>query len=207
MIYVWKCWRTLPVCASACVGSSLHTRLELMRTQLCSCVCRSILEALCMWILAYICRVLSAYMGLDSRIGDTWQSPHFVHFHFFFHCFTSICNPNTPFCHFCTWTSPHPSFYLYSHIKSIIFHHFHLNRESIVIFFFCSPHPLMLVREALTRWWSGTTSLFPETRAYIREASFEPILNLLLERSIGATLVQCLIERWWDTTHTFHIVE
>ena len=96
MIYVWKCWRTLPVCASACVGSSLHTRLELMRTQLCSCVCRSILEALCMWILAYICRVLSAYVGLDSRIGDTWQSPHFVHFHFFFHCFTSICNL-TPF--------------------------------------------------------------------------------------------------------------
>ena len=65
----------------------------------------------------------------------------------------------------------------------------------------------MLVREAPTRWWSGTTSLFPETRAYIREASFEPILNLLLERSISATLVQCLIERWWDTTHTFHIVE
>ena len=44
-------------------------------------------------------------------------------------------------------------------------------------------------------------------RAYIQEASFKPILGLLLKRSANATLVQCLIERWWDTTHTFHIAE
>ena len=44
-------------------------------------------------------------------------------------------------------------------------------------------------------------------RAYIQEASFKPILGLLLKRSASATLVQCLIERWWDTTHTFHIAE
>jgi len=24
---------------------------------------------------------------------------------------------------------------------------------------------------------------------------------------VSATLLQCLIERWWDTTHTFHIAE
>ena len=29
----------------------------------------------------------------------------------------------------------------------------------------------------------------------------------MLERSTKATLVQCLIERWWDTTHTVHIAE
>ena len=40
--------------------------------------------------------------------------------------------------------------------------------------------------------------LIPETRAYI--------ISLLPERPASATLVQCLIERWWDTTHTFHIV-
>ena len=34
-----------------------------------------------------------------------------------------------------------------------------------------------------------------ETRAYIQEAGFEPILILLLEKSASATLVQCLIER------------
>ena len=46
-----------------------------------------------------------------------------------------------------------------------------------------------------------------ETRAYIWEAGFKPIIGLLLERSASATMVQCLIERWWDTTHTFHITE
>jgi len=49
--------------------------------------------------------------------------------------------------------------------------------------------------------------LVPETRAYIQEACFEPILNLLPKKSTSATLEQCLIERWWDTTHTFHIAE
>ena len=83
-------------------------------------------------------------------------------FHYFFHCFTSICDLNTPFCHFCTWTSPHPSFYLYFCVKNIIFRHFYLNQESNVIFFFCSPHPFMLVGEAPTRWWNGTTFLFPK---------------------------------------------
>ena len=49
--------------------------------------------------------------------------------------------------------------------------------------------------------------LVPETKAYIREAGFEPIIDILLEKSASATLVQRFIERWWDTTHTFHIVE
>ena len=46
-----------------------------------------------------------------------------------------------------------------------------------------------------------------ETRAYIQEVGFKPILSLLLEKSASATLVQCLIKRWWDTAHTFHIAE
>ena len=46
-----------------------------------------------------------------------------------------------------------------------------------------------------------------ETKAYIREAGFEPIIGLFLEKSTRATLVMCLIERWWDTTHTFYITE
>ena len=49
--------------------------------------------------------------------------------------------------------------------------------------------------------------LAPETRGNIREASFEPIIGFLLEKSANSTLVQCLIERWWDNTHTFHIAE
>ena len=42
-------------------------------------------------------------------------------------------------------------------------------------------------------------------KAYIRATSFELIFHLLLERSTSAILVQSLVERWWDTTHTFHI--
>ena len=36
---------------------------------------------------------------------------------------------------------------------------------------------------------------------------FEPIIGLLPEKSTSATLVQCLIKKWWDTTHTFHITK
>ena len=54
------------------------------------------------------------------------------------------------------------------------------------------------------KWYNLLVS---ETRAYIQEASFKPTLSLLPEKSASATLVQCLIERWWDTTHTFHIAE
>ena len=46
-----------------------------------------------------------------------------------------------------------------------------------------------------------------DTKAYIQEAGFESIISLLLETSASATLVQCLIERWWDTTHTIYIAE
>ena len=46
-----------------------------------------------------------------------------------------------------------------------------------------------------------------ETKANIQEVGFEPILILLPKNSRSATLVQCLIESWWDTTHTFRIVE
>jgi len=36
-------------------------------------------------------------------------------------------------------------------------------------------------------------------------AGFEPIMCLLLESSTSGILVQVLVDRWWDTTHTFHI--
>ena len=128
--------------------------------QLCSYVRRFVLEALCMWGWTCVCGVLFTYVGFDLSTWHTWQRLYSAHFHFFFNYFTSICNLKTSFCHFCIWTSQHPSFYHFSFIKNIISHHFCLNQESNVIFFFCSLYPLMLVGEVLTRWWSGTTSLF-----------------------------------------------
>ena len=67
-----------------------------------------------------------------------------------------------------------------------------------------SPYTSKGSTNKVVEWYN---LLVPKTRAYIQEASFEPILSLLLEKSANATLVQCLIKRWWDTTHTFHIVE
>ena len=56
----------------------------------------------------------------------------------------------------------------------------------------------------VVEWYS---LLILETKAYIWEAGFKPIIGLLSKRPVSVTLVQCLIERWWDTTHTFHIAE
>ena len=181
MIYAWNCWRKLFVCSFACVGSSLHTYPGLMRTQVYSCEHRPILEAMCTWVLAYVPGALSAYVGLDPRTWDAWQIPYFAHFHLFFNCFNSICNPNTfIFCHFCTWTLLHPSFYLYSCIKNIIFH---------IIFFFCSPHSFMLVGETPTRWWSGTTSLFSKPRLTSRK--WASSLSLFFYQKILEVLLWC----------------
>ena len=49
--------------------------------------------------------------------------------------------------------------------------------------------------------------LIEETWGHIRAAGFKPIIYLLPERSTSVILVQTLVERWWDTTHTFHIAD
>ena len=51
-------------------------------------------------------------------------------------------------------------------------------------------------------WYRVLTA---ETRAHICVTGFEPIILLLPERFASAILVQTLAEKWWDTTHTFHI--
>ena len=85
-----------------------------------------------------------------------------------------------------------------------------MNQESNIIFFFffflesSSPYDGRGSIDKVVEWYN---LLVPETKGYIREASFVPIISLLLEKSASATLVQCLIERWWDTTHTFHIAK
>ena len=75
--------------------------------------------------------------------------------------------------------------------------HSRLNVEWTSKYYFQNPAPLNVESNLLVL----------ETKAYIWEAGFEPIIDILLEKSANATLVQCFIERWWDTTHTFHIVE
>ena len=97
------------------------------------------------------------------------------------------------------------SFHLHSRIEI----QFLLNHKSndILFFFFLqssSPYASRGSTNKVVEWFN---QLALETRGYIREAGFKPIISLLLKKSTNTTLVQCLIERWWDTTHTFHIAE
>ena len=46
-----------------------------------------------------------------------------------------------------------------------------------------------------------------EIGAHIRVVGFKLIICLLPMRSASAIQVQNLVERWWDTTHAFHIVD
>ena len=73
--------------------------------------------------------------------------------------------------------------------------------------YFLQSSSLYASRRSITKVVEQYNLLVPKTKAYIREAGFEPIIDILLEKSASATLVQRFIERWWDTTHTFHIVE
>ena len=117
--------------------------------------------------MACVREVPSVYVGFVPCTWDAWQRPYFVHFHFIFSTISLLYAILTPFfccCHFCIWTSPHPSFYLYSCIENSISQHFAWIKESNVTFFFHSPHLLMLVREAPIRWWSGTTFSFLNPR-------------------------------------------
>ena len=50
-------------------------------------------------------------------------------------------------------------------------------------------------------------ALTDDIKALVHAVDFEPIVHLLLESSASAVLEQTLAERWWDTTHIFHIAE
>ena len=151
----------LRACTRACIRSWIHVYVGLF---LCVQVCS--------WGYVYISYGLRTWGPICVRglcpvyvrcLVEALLCPFSL---FFFNCFTSICNLNTFFfffffcCHFCIWTSPHPSFYLYSCIENSISQHFAWIKESNVTFFFHSPHLLLLVREAPIRWWSGTTFSF-----------------------------------------------
>ena len=100
-----------------------------------------------------VCRLWPAYVRC---LAEALLCP----FSFIFQLFRFYMQSQHLFCHFCIWTSLRPSFYLYSWIENTISHQFFLNQEYNVIFFFCSPHPFMLVGEAPTKWWNGTTFSF-----------------------------------------------
>ena len=71
-----------------------------------SCVRSFVLTYAGLFLRLCICGNGPMYAGHTwalTRIRETLgKKPYVAHFHLFFTCCASICNPNTPFCHFCT---------------------------------------------------------------------------------------------------------
>ena len=181
-----KCRRTTSVYVLACAGSGLRMQLVFMHTQLYSCIRRYVLESLRMWEWTGVRRVLSTCVGFDPRTWDALQKPYSAHFHLFFNHFTSICNSNTPFHHSCIWNSLYHFFIFILHQNTISLN-FTWIMNLISSFFLRSSSKYIGSRSTnkVVEWFN---LLAPETRDYIQEASFEPIISLLLEKSTSATL-------------------
>ena len=173
----WKCRKTTSVCvrawARACVRS-LH-----------SCVRSSVLAYVVMFIRFYIrgnelrgnepvYMRSCPRMGFDLRTWDAWQKPCSTHFYSFFTRFTSPCNANTHFCHFCIWISRDYSFYFHSCITIPFSLNFTWIMNLMTSLLFCSHHPLMLAREAPIRWWSDSTCSPPKLEAMFKRQALSP---------------------------------
>ena len=95
----------------------------------------------------------------------------------------------------CAHTSTHkPQFSLFW----LLFTYFFIQRPFLCSFFFS----LLVLPPFLGSGSNGHISFW-----YKALASFEPVLRLLLESHASAILVQSLVERWWNPTHTFHIAK
>jgi len=171
-----------------------------------SCVRRCVLEVLRTWEWTCIREVFSACVGFDPRMWDIWQKPRSAYFYSSFNRFTSICNSKTHSCHFRIRLSLYHPIYLHSHTKTPYFFNF-TRIMNLTTFYFLQSSTPYVGRGSTNKVVESFNLLIPKTRGYVREAGFEPITSLLSKKSASATLVQCLIERWWDTTHTFHIAE
>ena len=100
--------------------------------------------------------------------------------HFFFICFTSHL--------FVIFASKYNYILLFIFILSSKHHIFQILFESRILcylfIFSCSHHPLMLVGEALMKWWSGTIFLSPKPGAMFRRRALSLSL-VFFWRSLG----------------------
>ena len=141
-----------------------------------------ILEALHTWEWSCVCGVLSMYVGFDPRTWDAWQKFYSAHSHLLFIYFTSTCNLNTLFFfffHFCIQLSLYPSFYLHSYIKTSYFLNSAWIRNLISPSFFIQSSSPYVGRGSTNKVVEWYNLLVHETRGYIQEAGFEPIIALL----------------------------
>ncbi len=52
------------------------------------------------------------------------------------------------------------------------------------------------------KWWARLT---PLTRSFVEMAGFKQFVESQPTETVRKVLLCTLVERWWDTTHTFHI--
>ena len=87
----------------------------------------------------------------------------------------------------------------------------HFSSVFYVFFYFMSISFMQAVRTFLSfdnptdvlKWWGGFNS---PTRSFMEMASFKYFVETQPTDSAKKSLLCALAERWWDTTHTFHIV-
>ena len=56
----------------------------------------------------------------------------------------------------------------------------------------------------ISSWYRALTK---DTKALVHTTNFKLVSRLLPEGSASSIVVQKIVERWWDTTHTFHIAD
>ena len=80
--------------------------------------------------------------------------------------------------------------------------------KMILMLLFCLLQglPPYSIRGSASHLFARYQTLTAETKALVNAAGFELFMHLLPDGAANDILVQALTERWWDTTHTFHIV-
>ena len=169
--WAWACVRSLHscVCSSILAYVDLFLRLCVRGNRpTCARFC------LCTWALTCVREMLGRSLTL-----------------LIFTYFSTISLPYailTPFCHFCIRLSLYPSFYLHSCIKTSYFLNFTWIRNLMSPSSFLqssSPYAGRGSTNKVVEWFN---LLVLETRGYIQEDGFKPIIGPLLEKFASATL-------------------
>ena len=154
---------------------------------------------------AYMCRLLRTqdYSCACMALGRNPSLGFLAHFSSFFHL---LCNLNIILHHFCI------QLYVPCHASSycefnIIFPQFlppNHKFNPILFLQVLAPYSSRGSTSRVLVWYNILTK---ENQGHICAAGFEPVIRLMPERSASVVLVQTLANRWWDTTHTFHIAD
>ena len=155
------------------------------------CVCRFHQPYECRTLrMQYLSNTCMA-LGRNPSLGILAHFSFVYNFNIILH---HLCTQLYVSCHILSYCEPNitfPPFFSPNHEFNLI-----LFLQVLALYFGSGSTSRVLV------WYNILTE---ETRGHIQATGFEPIICLMPKRSASAVLAQTLAERWWDTTHTFHI--